>query len=137
MSEATLNSIIEIHDSDLASVEQEGKRTKIALAPAYIHKSTGIPGVDPGTGWVQDVIVLVEDGIIEGSIPNLPCDLYDGTLQVNEITLKNNLPLPLNHRGKVELTLVAQSSERIVVRGTHISATLTGEPKYVEDFTGS
>ena len=50
---------------------------------AYIHKSEGRPGVDAGTGWTQDVIVVFGNGIIEGSITQWPADLYDGTLEID------------------------------------------------------
>jgi hypothetical protein len=51
MSES-LNCSIEIHDSALNSVETQGTLLKLFIQ-AYIHKSKGVPGVDPGTGWVQ------------------------------------------------------------------------------------
>ena len=134
MDSETLKSAIELHDSVLASVGDEGRWVKIKLAPAYIHKSAGIPGIDPGTGWTQDALLIVEDGAIEGRIIELPCDLSDGTLQVAGEVLRNVLPLPLDYVGQIELTLHFKGDGEIVVRGTRIFAELFGEPTYIEEF---
>lgn len=130
----SLNSSIEIHDSVLTSVEAQGKHVKISIE-AYIHKSTGTPGIDPGTGWVQNVVLKIQEGIIEEHIETLPCDLYDGTLQIEGNVMNNMIPLPLDRQGSLTLTLVAQSNERIIVRGTRISISMLGEPKYIEEFS--
>src|SRR5712672_3566356 len=137
MTRSDLNSAIELHDSILASVESVGGRTKILLQSAYIHKSEGVPGVDPGTGWVQDVILSVESGSVEGQAVELPYDVSDGELLLNERKLENVVPLPLDHSGKIELMLHLTSNERLVIRGDRITSELAGTPRYVEDFPGT
>jgi hypothetical protein len=127
---------IEIYDSTLASVADDGGHAIVDLKPAYIHRSTGTPGVDPGGGWAQDVILRVENGTIEGGVPEMPCDLWEGSLQVGNQTIENIIPLPLDYQGAVTLILVAQDESRVVVRGSAISATLIGEPKFIEEFPG-
>ncbi|HEV2313899.1 MAG TPA: hypothetical protein VGR94_01225 [Candidatus Acidoferrales bacterium] len=67
----SLNCSIEIHDSVLTSVEIQAKQVKLSIE-AYIHKSAGVPGVDPGTGWIQNVILTIEDGSFEGNMESLP-----------------------------------------------------------------
>ncbi|MHB8412824.1 MAG: hypothetical protein ACYDDI_12890 [Candidatus Acidiferrales bacterium] len=98
----SLNSLIEIHDSVLTLVETQAKQVKLSIE-AYIHKSTGVPGVDPGTGWVQNVILTIEGGSFEGNAESLPCDLYDGTLQINEESMENMIPIPLDRHGQIAL----------------------------------
>ena len=128
-----LNSLIEIHDSVLTLVETQSKQVKLSIE-AYIHKSIGVPGVDPGTGWVQNVILTIEDGSFEGSIESLPYDLYDGTLQINGELMENEIPIPLDRNGQIVLSLVAKwSGDKLVARGTHIHLELLGEARYVED----
>ena len=127
---------IEIYDSTLASVADDGGHAIVDLKPAYIHRSTGTPGVDPGGGWAQDVILRVENGTIDGGVPEMPCDLWEGSLQVGNQTIENIIPLPLDYQGAVTLILVAQDESRVVVRGSAISATLIGEPKFIEEFPG-
>lgn len=136
MNDSNHNSAIEIYDSTLTSLVQEGQRVIVELQPAYIHRSTGTPGVDPGGGWAQDVILVVENGTIEGGAPELPCDLWEGSLQVGNQTIENIIPLPLDYRGEVQLLLVTQTENRVIVRGSAISATPVGEPKFIEEFPG-
>jgi hypothetical protein len=136
MKDPNRNSAIEIYDSTLASVTDNGGHVVIELKPAYIHRSTGTPGVDPGGGWAQDVIVRVENGTIDGDVPEMPCDLWEGSLQVGNQTIENIIPLPVDYQGAVKLILVAQDESRLVVQGSGISATLTGEPKFIEEFPG-
>ncbi|MGC2736105.1 MAG: hypothetical protein WA212_19585, partial [Candidatus Acidiferrales bacterium] len=96
----------------------------------------GTPGLDPGGGWAQDVILRVENGTIDGDVPEMPCDLWEGSLQVGNQTIENIIPLPLDYYGAVKLILVAQDESRLVVQGSRISATLPGEPKFIEEFPG-
>ncbi len=48
---APLNEEIEIHDSVLGSIEIADDNVTLNLTPAYIHKSSGQPRVDSGSGW--------------------------------------------------------------------------------------
>jgi hypothetical protein len=128
------NRAIEIHDSVLASINKNGDRVEISLGPAYVHQSPSVPGVDSGTGWVQDITLVVEGGTIEGRISQFPCDLTDGTLTVDERVSPNLLQLPLDQTGKISLALQPMwSREPIIFRGSRIFAVMTGEPEYVED----
>src|SRR5579862_869498 len=131
MPSPNLNSGIELHDSVLASLKSVEGKIEIAFQPAYIHKSEGIPGVDPGTGWTQDIVLAVEGGIVEGLVTELPFDVSDGELRVASLQLQNVLPLPLDCRGNVELKLLLKSSEQIVVRGSRITSESVGTAKYI------
>jgi hypothetical protein len=129
-------SAIEIYDSTLVSLADNSGHVVIELKPAYIHRSTGTPGVDPGGGWAQDAILRVENGTIDGSVPEMPGDLWEGSLQVGNQRIENIIPLPLDYQGAVTLVLVAQDESRVVIRGSAISAILVGEPKFIEEFPG-
>lgn len=135
MPSPNLNSGIELHDSVLASLKSEEGKIEIAFQPAYIHKSEGIPGVDPGTGWTQDIVLAVESGIAEGQVTELPYDVSDGELHVAG-QLQNVLPLPLDYRGNIELRLLLKSSEQLVIRGSRITSESVGTAKYIEYFPG-
>jgi hypothetical protein len=136
MKDPNRRTAIEIYDSTLGSVAEDGRHVVIELKPAYIHRSTGTPGVDPGGGWAQDAILRVENGTIDGSVPEVPCDLWEGSLQVGNQRIENIIPLPLDYQGAVTLLLVAQDESRVVIRGSAIFATLVGEPKFIEEFPG-
>jgi hypothetical protein len=130
-------SAIELHDSDLKYLKLSGGSLEIALAPAYIHKSDGIPGSDRGTGWVQDALILVEDA--ESSVESFetPCELGGGTLKIGTDVYDNLIPLPLDRTAAVLLTLDSMwNDHHISIRGSSVKISLVGEPKYVEVFPG-
>lgn len=130
----SLNSSMEIHDSILMRVETSAKQLKHSFE-GYIHKSQGRPGVDPGSGWIQNLILPIGNGTIEDAFQILPRDLVDGTLCIDEASMQNMIPIPLHASGRIMLKLMdKQSGENMTIRGDHISLELTGEAQYVEDF---
>lgn len=102
----------------------------------YIHETEGVPGIDAGTGWSQEGKITIGGGIIEGSISELPRDLWDGHLVMDETISENMIPVPLDWRGKIELRLKAWGavSEVVSVRGTGAKLELIGRAEYVERF---
>ena len=128
------NREIEIHDSELTSVKVSDGHIILELSPAYIHMSDARPGIDAGTGWIQNAVIRVRGKEIVGSISELPCDLWDGYLKVNSELFDNLIPIPLDSAGNIELLFTSRSGESIQVRGDRITLKLLGEPKYIEDF---
>lgn len=131
------NQAIEIHDSELKSVTVSNGNIVLELSPAYIHMSDGRPGIDPGTGWIQNAVLRVRGDAIAGSMSQLPCDLWDGYLKVNGQISDNLIPIPLDATGDIELHFTSRAGESVQVRGEGITLELLGEPKYVDDFPGT
>lgn len=73
-----LNAAIELHDSVVESFVHSEGAIQIALC-AYIHKSEGKPGVDAGSGFVQNVTIEFGTVQIDGDIGDLPADIYSGS----------------------------------------------------------
>jgi hypothetical protein len=128
------NRQIEIHDSELKAVTITDGNIVLELSPAYIHMSDGSPGIDAGTGWLQNAVIRVRSEGILGSISELPCDLWDGHLKVNGELFDNLVPIPLDSAGNIELQLTSVSGESLQVRGNRITLELLGEPEYIEKF---
>lgn len=137
MTEPEPNERVELHDSTLGKIEFEGSELKLQLTPAYIHKSTGEPRVAPGTGWIQDVVLVFRDGELEGETPQLPCKLNGGSFSAGMNLWSNGIPLPLEYTGNVKLELEVMWGGHLTVTGKQIKATSIGEPQYVEEFDGS
>jgi hypothetical protein len=132
-----MNSAIEIHDSSLISVATRGDLLELRME-AYIHTSDGTPDVDAGTGWTQVVLLVFGSGALEGSITKWPLILYDGTLEIDGEASDNMIPIPLDSKGNIQLTLKPSFiDDPIVVRGNHVRLELQGDPIYVETFSGS
>ena len=130
------NRNIEIHDSELKSLKVSDGHIILELSPAYIHMSDGRPGIDAGTGWIQNAVIRVCGEGLLGSISELPCDLWDGYLKVNGEFFDNLIPIPLDSAGNIELQFTSKSGESLRIRGDHITLELLDEPKYIEDFSG-
>ncbi|MDB6033500.1 MAG: hypothetical protein JWM16_3838 [Verrucomicrobiales bacterium] len=129
-----LNTLIELHDSKVAEIDESNGTIVLRFLPAYLHKSEGRPGLDPGTGWVQDAQLVFTEGIASGDFPGLPCDVMDGELIVGTECHDNIIPVPLAVTAHTELRLVFGSKHTITITGRSIRLEFLGEPRFVEDF---
>jgi hypothetical protein len=129
------NRAMEFHDSRFDGVEKEGTNLALRFSAAYIHESEGEPGVDAGSGWVQELRLVISDALQTGEIVDVPCDLCDGSVWLDDQRLENVIPIPLDYRGCVELRL--EQTNVLTITGKSLRVELCGEPKYVEEFPGS
>ena len=98
-----MNSEIELHDSVISEIHEIDRTVVVEFAPAYLHKSQGTPGLDAGTGWVQNARLRLTGATISGDRPLLPETLSEGSLRVGGLKHDNLLPVPLRVLGLVEL----------------------------------
>jgi hypothetical protein len=130
------NAALEFHDSELSVLEIQGDSLTLHFAPAYVHRSKGTPGVDPGTGWTQNATVSLLGARLSGAVRlGLP-SLADGELTLGDHHSPGLLPAPASYVGPVTLMLVFLDDSRLWIRATELRSTLSGEPTYVEDFAG-
>lgn len=128
------NRAIEFHDSTFSGIEREGADFALRFSAAYIHQSEGEPGVDAGSGWVQEVRLHISDASLSGEILGLPCDLWNGSISLDDKRFDNCVPIPLDYRGRVEVNL--EQDGKLTIIGTSLRVELLGQPKYVEEFPG-
>jgi hypothetical protein len=131
--ESLMNSSLEIHDSTLSGIDYVGADIVVRLAPAYIHRSEGPPGIDRGSGWLQDIDLVVHAGVVECSPSQMPCWLADGSLTIGDTNWNNCVPIPLAASGVVTLSAITENSERLVIRGTGVKSVSRRELRYVEE----
>jgi hypothetical protein len=127
------NSAIEIHDSILDGISIVDKNAVLNFSRVYIHQSAGRPLVDAGSVWVQRAQLLIRDAVIDGSFSDWPRDLLDGYIRLSGSVLDNEIPIPLSHRGEVELRLGSRG-EIVTITGKAARLDLVGERGYVEEF---
>ena len=125
MEQLLSNSFVEIHDSTLLGAFLVGRAIEVRLRPAYLHHR--------GSGWTQDVDLVIDEGAIESLPANLPCDLADGSLAVGEMTWQNEIPLDLDYVGPVTFSAQTSSSEWLLVSGSSAKLVRCGTPSWVED----
>jgi hypothetical protein len=131
-----MNSAIELHDSKVSSVKRDGSVVCIALEQAYIHRSSGRPGIDAGEGYVQavdlvlsGVATLEEEGKCLGTIS-------DGSITVGEQEFANVLPLPFGLNGRVSAKFAFVSGGVLAISATEVACVLMGVARYVEAYEG-
>ena len=106
----------------------------VHFLPAYLHKSEGRPGLDPGTGWVQEARLFFAEASVSGDVPDFPCEVVEGELVVGAERYDNAIPVPLEVTAHVELRLVFDATHTVAISGRSVRLELLGEPRYVEEF---
>ena len=126
---------IELHDSELASISFNDGSTIVSLQPAYIHRCEGRPGIDAGTGWLQNA-TLTFDGSSPFLYPaHLPETVSDGSLRIDSAIYPNVIPANGLFGRAIELSILLTSAGTFTVCGQRLSIELHGEAVFVENFT--
>ncbi len=127
-----MNGAIELHDSTLAAVIQEGILVTLSFSPAYVHRSSGRPGIDAGSGWTQTVTFTFADAVVP-TLVAMPCWVVDGGLRINGVRHENLVPTEGVFDDHCELWLATENAETLTIRGSRLTVSLHGEGHYVEE----
>ena len=127
------NAAIELHDSKLERIERRGDDLVVILG-AYVHRPSGRPGIDAGSGWKQEAHLVVRRGRAADNTSGLPVRLADGHIQVSGETLDNMIPVPFELSGPSHLQLHTAEGHTLVIDGEGVTASLIGDPKYIEEY---
>ena len=128
-----LKAALELHDSRLDQIALVDGAAIIHFPHAYIHKSSGTPGKDPGTGWSQEVQLIVASASYSDALPTLPNTISEGHLEVGGIR-HELIPLPFSRRGKATLALVFTDGTQFEVTGERPVVELIGAAKFLENY---
>ncbi len=126
------SSTLEFEASVVAAVTETGGAVTIALAPAVIHRSEGIAGVDPGTRWTQQAELVFTEAELDGAPPTLPAAMARGKLRAGVYTYLDMLPVPTVGIGPAAFELKFVDGSRLSVSGETVTLRLLGDAKYVE-----
>jgi hypothetical protein len=129
-----VNTVIELHDSKVAEFATRDGVLIVHFRPAYLHKSKGRPGVDVGTGWIQEAQLIFAGASASGVPPQLPCVVIDGELALGEERYENEIPVPLDVTAPAQLRLIFDSTHTVTIKSRSVRLELLGEPSYVEKF---
>lgn len=125
---------IELHDSILGAVVRDGTDLIVRFTPAYVHRSEGLPGHDPGSGWSAEVTMRIGNGAARPVGVTLPAAISDGTVTLGDRTLSNLVPLPLRAGDRVRMVLMLASGEELELTGSSFDCAVSGPSTYVEEF---
>ena len=124
---------MELHDSRVDAVEVSGTNASVHFSHAYVHKSSGAPGRDAGTGWSQEALLVLADVTVSGPLPTLPNSISDGFLEVGGVK-HELLILPFKLKVVARLYLVFADGSCLDIIGKRPAIELLGQPIFVEDF---
>lgn len=128
-----MNEALELHDSTAESVHREGGVLCDALRPAYVHRSSGRPGVDSGEGYAQALDLLFSEARVEvhGTCFGV---LSSGSVSCNSRTSDNLLSLPLNDAGNIQASFEFASGGVLKVWALACASSVKGEAHFVEKY---
>lgn len=123
---------IELHDSEVISIH-ELETAVIVRLDVYIHASPARPGIDRGTGWTQEAVLVLERACVDERPSDDELRISDGALTDGPRLHDNLVPLPFATSQPVTVTF-SGAEGRLSARGENGELFLLGEPRYVEDF---
>jgi hypothetical protein len=124
---------VEFHDSVLSRIEHSGGQVRLSFEPAYVHRSSGDPARDAGTGWSVNVDLTIFGSAPPLHLPNLPGEVWEGGLRINDREFDNVIPLPLESTGKITLELELTTGERVQLSGNRAELVAVGPYEFVEN----
>jgi hypothetical protein len=124
---------LELYDSRVDRVDLVDGGAIVHFSHAYIHKSSGTPGKDAGTGWSQEAQLILAAVADFGPLPALPAAISDGYLEVGAIR-HPLIPLPFSRRGRAILSLVLESGAEFEVVGERPVVELIGPARFLENY---
>lgn len=127
-----MRSGLELHDSRVSGIELSDGFATIYFSHAYVHKSTGTPGRDRGTGWSQEARLVLAEAIPSGPLPVLPNTISEGFLEVGGIR-HELIPLPFRRKVCARLNLVFVDGFQMELIGERPYIELLGAAIYLED----
>ena len=128
-----MSSGLELHDSRVSRIEWLDGVATIHFSHAYIHKSKGKPGNDPGSGWSQEAELVLREAAASGPLPPLPNTISEGYLEVGGIR-HELIPLPFKRKVGARLYLLFVDGTETEIVGNKPVMELLGNPIYLEDF---
>lgn len=124
---------LELHGSRINCIELIQGIVTIHFSHAYIYKSKGRPGRDPGTGWSQEAILFMNDATISTPFPELPSTISEAYLEVGGI--KHELiPLPFKRKVNATFWVRFENNTEIEIEGKRPYIELSGKSFFIEEF---
>ena len=130
---ASGNAAVEFHDSKLGAIETESDKITIRFQPAYVHRSEGVPGIDAGTGWSQDAVMVLDGCTFSGNVAETPMAIWDGTFTVGDQAFNGYVPVPFDRVGDVQVSITLLDGSEIRISAKQVHFELLGDPTFVED----
>ena len=122
-----------MHDSKVQAIEAAGGLLRIVFSSAYVHRSTGRPGIDAGSGYTQPAELAFSGASWVGVPEQCSGTISDGSVLVADQSL-SLIPLPFSASGNIFAKIVFVSGDVLSVSATSVVCSCSGEPRFVENY---
>ncbi|MDO9014660.1 MAG: hypothetical protein Q7U84_07790 [Polynucleobacter sp.] len=126
-----MNAALEFHDSEVSLVEGTDGILRLLFSAAYIHRSEGQPGREPGAGYMQPAEIIFSGASWQDLSPECSGYLYDGSLTVDGESL-SLIPIPFTATGKITAVFSFLSAV-LSVSASSVVCSVSGDPRFVEN----
>jgi hypothetical protein len=130
------NAAVQLYDSELIAVGLEGASLVLDLR-AYVHRSHGIPGTDPGAILLQPAAITLPNGQLLDLGPDLPCTIDEGEISAGDHDFDGLIPCPFSCEDATRVNLTSSSGQTLRIDADQIRILFTGDPEFVGDFDGN
>jgi hypothetical protein len=130
----SLNCALEFHDCRVTSITSGDGTISLNFSAAYLHKSDGVPGVDDGSGWVQQGKLEFVNARELGAVDIGEGWMVGGTLAVQSRQPMSMLPVPFDASAGVSATFSFNNGVDVHLTAEATHLTLTGDAEFVEEF---
>lgn len=129
---AMLKSAMEIHEAILESRSVSKNGDVVLVLSAYVHQSTGEPGVEAGSVTRERLEIRVASGKLDGEMPHLPVRIEEGQGECGGESYVNLLRVPVQKSEPFELELLALTGEEFRVTGPTASVRFLSRPAFID-----
>lgn len=121
---------LSLPEAQIERIEHDAETVRIHLREFFSFVS--ISGSSEQTQWRQAGVLILEEADVADEWPQTPLVLTGGDVQDNAYTYRDLVPLPLDARGHVSLTLRIEGRDQpLVVEGSRLRLETVGERRYV------
>ncbi len=128
-----MNSALELHDSVIDSIIVETSIVRILFSSAYVHQSTGNPGIDAGLGFRQPAELILSGTTVTDTKLDYKGIISDASIE-SENESFSLLSLPFSLSGALTASFVLASGVSFSILASDIKCAVSVSPTYVEAF---
>ena len=121
---------LQIPGARLETIEQSD--AGFTLHFSLVHLVQEMENAFEDSLWTQAVSLVVTGGVLDGELPECPCEIESGDLTNNIFTYRNHAPLPIDWHGEVSCKFrVAGNSGDFSIEGTAMRLNRIDHPRYI------
>ena len=129
-----MKSALEFHGSDVVELRHADATLQIIFEPAYVHRSTGRPGVDAGSGFLQPAEIAFTGAKASEKDPPCTGAIAEGLVVVAGKKYDSVLPVPFEASGKITAEFTFESGAVLSITAMGVSCASTGPAVLVDGY---